>query len=174
MRNRGFTIVESLVAISILVVTITSTSLAVRTAVSSYILSKDQVVAFYLAQEGIEQIRNLRDQNYLTHANWLSGISELNDEPCYFGSPCTVDPVATTALMPCNGVCPRLKQDPVTGFFGYNLGGQNPDWPETIFRRTLGISEVNPNEIVVSATIDWSKGLITRQFKAQVNLLNWQ
>ena len=60
MKDKGFTIIESLVAISILVVVITGTLTAIQTGLSSYIFSKDQIIAFYLAQEGFEQIRNIR------------------------------------------------------------------------------------------------------------------
>ena len=68
--NKGFTIVESLVAISILVLAITGATSAIQTGISSYIFSKDQIIAFYLAQEGFEQIRNIRDENGLKKISW--------------------------------------------------------------------------------------------------------
>ena len=48
-KEKGFTIVESLVAITILILAISGVSSAVRTGISSYTLSRDQVIAFYLA-----------------------------------------------------------------------------------------------------------------------------
>ena len=173
MRNKsGFTIIESLVAVAILVLVITGVTSAVQTGISSYIFSKDQIIAFHLAQEAVEEIRNIRDENRLNNRNWLSGIAQSSDDPCYFGSACTVDPVQSSVAIRCAsgpGNCPVLREDAVTGFFGYNVA-----WPETIFRREITLSSVNVDEVAVTVTVDWSKGSTARQFKARENLLNWQ
>ena len=171
MKKRGFTIVESLVAISILVLVITGTASDIQTGISSYILSKNQVISFYLAQEGFEQIRNMRDHNGLKSQDWLIGISVNSGDPCYFGNACTVDPVNSNVPTRCPsgpGSCPVLRQDASTGFFGYTL-----TWPETVFRREIVLTQVNANEISILVTVDWSKGLVSRQFRARENLLNW-
>jgi len=172
MKNKGFTIVESLVAISILVLVITGTASAIQTGISSYIFSKNQVIGFYLAQEGFEQIRNMRDENSLQGQNWLTGISANSGDPCYFGNACTVDPVNSNVPTRCPsgpGSCPVLRQDTSTGFFGYTL-----TWPATVFRREIVLTQINANEISVLVAIDWSKGLVSRQFRARENILNWQ
>src|SRR3989344_8567617 len=92
-KSGGFTIIESLVAIAILVLAITATASAIQTSISSYIFSKDQIIAFYLAQEGLEQVRNIRDENALVGRNWLTGLSANSSDPCYFGNACIVDPL---------------------------------------------------------------------------------
>lgn len=169
--NKGFTIIESLVAIAILVLVITGASGAVQVGISSYTFSKDQVIAFYLAQEGMEQIRNIRDENSLKNQNWLTGISANSSDPCYFGNACTVDPVLSNVPTRCSapGNCPILRENATTGFFGYD-----PSWPATIFRREIVLTQINANEISILVTVDWSKGIINRQFKARENLLHWQ
>ncbi|MDO8565247.1 MAG: type II secretion system protein [bacterium] len=169
-KDRGFTIIESLVAITILIVAITGTLSAVQSGISSYIFSKDQIIAFYLAQEGFEQIRNIRDENRLKSLGWLTGISANGSDPCYFGQACMVDPVASAVPTRCTspGSCPLLRQNASTGFFGYNVS-----WPATQFRREITLSSVNADEISITVTINWSKGLVSRQFKARENLLNW-
>ena len=170
--ERGFTIIESLVAIAILVTVIIGATSAAQSGLSSYIFSKDQVAAFHLAQEGFEQIRNLRDENWLSGANWLTGIADTLSDPCYFGNACTVSPVETSLPARCAsgpGACPKLRQDSETGFFGYNSS-----WPETIFTREIVFDSINENEVAVTVTIRWSKGIIDREFRARENLFNWQ
>ena len=170
--GRGFTIVESLVSITILVLVISGASSAVQTGISSYTFSKNQIVAFYLAQEGFEQIRNIRDENGLKGNNWLTGISANDSDPCYFGNACTVEPVRSNTPTKCDGGpgnCPMLRQDTVTGFFGYD-----GSWPLTNFKREITISQINSEEISIVVTVDWSKGIINRQFRAKANILNWQ
>jgi prepilin-type N-terminal cleavage/methylation domain-containing protein len=171
-KERGFTIVESLVAITILVLVITGATSAIQVGISSYIFSKNQIIAFYLAQEGFEQIRNIRDENSLRGQDWLTNLSANSSDPCFFGNACIVDPVLTSIPTRCNsgpGNCPILKQDINTGFFGYD-----PAWSDTIFRREILLTQINNNEVSILVTVDWSKGIITRQFRARENILNWQ
>jgi hypothetical protein len=168
--SRGFTIVESLVSISILVLAIIGATSAMQTSISSYIFSKNQIIAFYLAQEGFEQVRNIRDENGLENLPWLRGISEVPNDPCFFGNACRVD-VINDSLTRCGspGSCPVLRQNASTGFFGYNSS-----WPTTIFRREIILTQVNADEISILVTVNWSKGLVNRQFRARENILNWQ
>ncbi len=172
MKKNGFTIIESLVAIAILVVTIVGATSAIQSALSSYVFSKDQIIAFYLAQEGFEQIRNIRDGNQINNRAWLAGIASGAADPCYFGSACTVDPIASSAATRCAsgpGNCPFLRQNTTTGFFGYNAA-----WPATPFRREITIASINADEVAVTVTVNWAKGGTNRQFKARENLFNWQ
>lgn len=169
--KKGFTIVESLVAIAILVLVVTGVSGAVQTGISSYLFSKDQIVAFYLAQEGVEQIRNIRDTNGLAGNNWLADIAANSGDPCYFGRSCIVDAVTDT-ITPCSSgasSCPVLRQDEASGLYGYNSG-----WDPTRFRRSITISSINADEVLVLVVVDWSKGLIQREFRAKESMLNWQ
>jgi len=173
MNDKGFTIVESLVAIAILVLVILGATSAIQTGISSYIFSKDQIIAFYLAQEGFEQIRNIRDENGLKNQDWLTGIANSLD-PCEFGKVCAADPVplGEPLLFVCGdepGSCPPLKQDPTSGLYGYGAG-----WTDTIFTREILLGSISAKEISVQVTVSWSKGPVNREFRAKENLLNWQ
>ena len=169
----GFTIVETLVAIVILMLAILGTTKATQTGISSYILSKDQIIAFYLAQEGFEQIRNIRDENRLKNRqNWLTGLAANSSDPCFFGNACTVDPINSAVPTRCSagpGTCPILRQDATTGFFGYNAS-----WPVTIFRREIVLTQIDAKEISILVTVNWSKGAINRQFRVRENILDRQ
>ena len=168
--KKGFTIIESLVAITVLVLAVTGSMTAVQTGISSYIYSKNQIIAFYLAQEAVEQIKNIRDENRLAGAHWLNGLAVSSSDPCYFGHACTVSPVESTIPTRCNapGSCPVLRQNSSTKFYGYN-----GSWSSTVFRREIQLTSIAENEVAITVTVNWSKGIITRQFKAQENILNW-
>lgn len=168
--SRGFTIVETLVALTILITIIVGATGAVQTGISSYIYSKDQILAFYFAQEGFEQIRNIRDENRLNNRHWLTGIAQNSSDPCYFGEACTVDPVITPDPINCSspGNCPVIRQNSNSGLYGYDSS-----WDATIFTREITLSQVNSDEIAVTVTVSWNKGTQSREFTARENLLNW-
>jgi len=169
-EKRGFTLVESLISIAILIAAIAGAATAIQVGISSYIFSKNQIIAFYLAQEGFEQIRNMRDENGLKDQDWLTGISANVSDPCYFGNACIADSIEST-LTVCGagpGNCPVLRQSDTSGYYGYE-----PAWSPSIFRREIQITEINDDEISILVTVDWYKGSTNRQFRARENILNW-
>lgn len=169
-RSTGFSLVETLVAVGILAVAVIGALSAASSGISLSTLSKDQTIAFYLAQEGVEQVRNIRDENALNGRVWLYGIAENSNDPCYFGETCYVDVINAPFLNRCDsGGCPTLREDPDTGFYGYNLL-----WPETNFKRTVELTSINSHEISILVTVEWSKGVINKQFRVRENILDWQ
>jgi type II secretory pathway pseudopilin PulG len=176
----GFTVLETLVAISILVLSITATFTAAQSGLSSAIEAKDQVRAFYLAQEAVEMVRNKRDENSLVRigtpaTSWLEGLAagNLNDK-CAFGNSCTVD-APVNVFTSCGVVslnCPNIDQDPTTGMYGYVAN--HAGWTSTGFNRKIILTQVSANEIIVTVTVTWNVGPLTRSVKVNEVLRDWQ
>jgi prepilin-type N-terminal cleavage/methylation domain-containing protein len=167
--SSGFTLIESLVAIAVLVAVIIGATSAVQRGLNSYQFSKDQIIAFYLAQEGFEQLRSIRDRNLIEGENWLIGLADSSSDPCWFGEVCAVDPAASDDAIRCpSGTCEALRQEAATGWYGYN-----PSWPATRFTRRISLSQVNADEVTVTVTVSWNQGGAARSFRARENLFNW-
>ncbi len=66
-KNKGFTLVETLVAISIFSISIVAIMSVLGGGISDINYTKQKMSAGYLAQEGIEHLRNLRDTYYLSN-----------------------------------------------------------------------------------------------------------
>lgn len=64
-KNQGFTLLEAIVAIAILLVAVTSASGLVLSSLQNLHVTKNRVIAAYLAQEGIEVVRAIRDENWI-------------------------------------------------------------------------------------------------------------
>lgn len=60
-KRGGFTLIETLVAVSIFSLSIVISMKVLSNGLTSTIFAKQKVIATYLAQEGIEYVRNLRD-----------------------------------------------------------------------------------------------------------------
>ena len=77
----GFTLIEVTFAISVMVVGVVGTLAAVQYSTSSISQSCSRLTAAYLAQEGIETARNLRDGNWLKQ-----GVGAPSRNPSSFHS----------------------------------------------------------------------------------------
>ncbi|MEK7219403.1 MAG: prepilin-type N-terminal cleavage/methylation domain-containing protein, partial [Patescibacteria group bacterium] len=87
-KHKGFTLIETLIAISIFTVSILALMSVLGQGISNTNYAKQKIIASYLAQEGIEYMRNMRDNDVLytqiTGKNWGSFKSKL--APCNSGN----------------------------------------------------------------------------------------
>ena len=74
MKKNAFSLIELILAIFILTVAVFgSFALIQRIAIFAY-ASQTKLTAYYLAQEGIENVRNIRDNNWLQGNDWTIGL----------------------------------------------------------------------------------------------------
>jgi type II secretory pathway pseudopilin PulG len=176
VKKGGFTVLESIVAIFVLSLAISGGFSSVRQGLSQANIAKDEVKAFYLAQEAVEIIRNKRDSNQLLSFSnpsitWLSGITATETDPCYFGKVCRVDtnPYPPT-LTYCNSTswdsCPNLVQSNTTFLYNYSSGNNTP------FKREVKIESINSEEIAVIVRIKWTTKGSSREFLVKTHLFN--
>ena len=69
--QRGFTLLETLVAISILLIAVVGPMSIIGRSLPQSAYARDHAIAVNLAQEGIEAVRQKRDSNMLD--KWNSG-----------------------------------------------------------------------------------------------------
>jgi type II secretory pathway pseudopilin PulG len=84
MRARGFSLVEAIISISILLIGVLGVASLGIAMVSQARLSNSQAVATQLAREGVEVVRSIRDSNWLaaedgTAVDFITGLSAGND-----------------------------------------------------------------------------------------------
>lgn len=100
--NSGFTLVETLVAIAIIMFAITGPFMSAERTVVVASIVRDKMTASFLAQEGLEYSRALRDKVYLnecykdssTCKNWWKDYSSgtVNSmKQCTANTPCSLD-----------------------------------------------------------------------------------
>ncbi len=168
--TRGFTLIETLVAISILTAAVASSmSLTTRSLATAY-YARDQVTAFHLAQEAVETVRHVRDGNILSNALGTT-VDLLEGIPSIAGAPFIVD-TRDDSMEACPpGGCPPLRTD--GELYGYEEGSE---WADTRFVRSV-IAELvdgSPDEVRVSVTVSWQSGSFqARSFTISENLYRW-
>lgn len=166
--NNGFTLVESIVAIFILLIAIVMPMAVVARALFTANYAQDQITAVYLAQEGVELVRNVRDNNVLSGAAlWDQGSLS----GCYTASGCYVDSVHNSSIVNvCSGVCPYVQEDNSGGISWY---GSDTNWPNTKYIRTIKLSKMSDYEIKVNATVTWATRGGDRTVLVEDVLTNW-
>lgn len=83
--KKGFTLLEVILSVFILSLALIASFILIQQSVIGASLNQSQLVAYYLAQEGIENIRNTRDANWLQgEEDWLEGIPLSDEETVTF------------------------------------------------------------------------------------------
>ncbi|MES2087854.1 MAG: prepilin-type N-terminal cleavage/methylation domain-containing protein [Patescibacteria group bacterium] len=178
-RNAGFTIIETIVAIAILAVAVVAPLSLAQRSLNADIYARDQVTAFYLAQEAVEYVRNIRDGNGLSVTpltGWLDGLNE-----CTGNNYCGIDPSnrePPSRIIACdhlsnNDGC-QLVFDSSLKIYRAMVGGETAS---SLFRRELQIRPVGsllPNDAAdIISTVTWQVGSITKTLVINARIFNW-
>lgn len=155
--ERGFTIVETLVAITILMIAIAGPLVAANRSLTAALYAKNQAIASFLAMEEIELIRNYKDNtnNFNTFKNLCSPTNS-----CYV----TWDNSGSIGYGQCNPSSNTCKVY-FNNNYGYtNVSSSNTD---TQFNRYYTITPIigNNNEVKVTAVVYWNEGKIPSEVR---------
>lgn len=197
--KKGFTLIEALVAISILMIAIASPMLLAQKSLSSANLSKDQMIATFLAQDAIEAVKNTRDETAKNPnaTDWLDKLEPCvcsnEGEKCIFDVQttnldssvkfCNID-TTNKSVMPGSNPNNELKisyiQDQDTKKFikydyNTNIG---TDSELSKFTRYISIKktnfpEVKGNEAIVQVRVTWNSTLGTQKIDLEDFIYNY-
>ncbi len=168
-KKKGFTLLETLVALSVLTFAVVGPLTLAFYSIRSAGLSQNQLTAFYLAQEALEYVKNQRDNNILANppsaGGWLDKISR-----CENPRGCTVDiPYNDIQTCPAATGCLKLRYSGDTGFYHQNISFG----AESLFTRIIKFVVVSSYEEKVSVTISWTERFGTKFFTLEENIFNW-
>ncbi len=186
-KNRGFTLVETLVAISIFTMSVVAVLSVISSSLANISYAKNKIMAGYLAQEGVEYIRNMRDTYILDDPRdgWKDSANNfrLKIAPCIISDGCYFDdqtliytsglnkPMTLIPLISCSGPCPSLYYSSLYGSYNYSQSGA-----KTPFIRKVLITYpdgTGDNEVKVTSTVSWVQGSGTYNIVLSENLFNW-
>lgn len=163
--NQSFTLVEVLVSMAIIAIGGIGAFITIQKGITQSAASSSRTVAAYLAQEGIEIVRNIRDTNYLNQrydiqVSWDSGIP---------AGTCLEADYTSPSLSFCSGGTPKYLKRDSQGFYNYTSG------KDTQFKRQIGITKLNnDNELSITVTVTWEEKNENQQFILKGNLYNTQ
>ncbi|MFZ2303770.1 MAG: prepilin-type N-terminal cleavage/methylation domain-containing protein [Minisyncoccia bacterium] len=166
---RGFTLVETLVAIAILIIAVVGPISLIGDALHKLYYAKDQMIAINLAQEGIEAVRQIRDSNMLSGDTWTK---DFGNGDCAGPLNCIVDAPAAIPVEKCTGGCGTIVYiDPSDGFYHQYSSPSGVVIP-TNFSRQINTS-INVDEATVTSTVTWKTGGDSGTVSVSENHFKW-
>ena len=182
-KKNGFTLIETLMAVLIFSMSIMAVVFVISDDIADIEYAKKKMTASYLAEEGIEYMRNLRDAYTLYDAGggqtgWNSyrvkidpcNITSVPSRSCYYSYPNLFSQgnMKNTNVLSCVGNCPTLYKSSLGGY-EYNVPGAVDG-----YKREIKTKELNANEIEISSTIYWYHGVDSFHITFNTILSNWK
>ena len=193
---RGFTLIETMVAVLILSTSVVSLLALTTGSLFAARYANNEITANYLMQEAVDYIRNSRDsiafqQRVLgdnPSVSWSAFLNRYGDgisSSCYSTDGCYIEVMSSdqpNAIQPCisavtfgSSKCPVLNYDEAAtnkSFYTYGSNGAPSKFKRKIYMQK---SPTNPNnEVYVTVTIEWLNGNLLRTRSLSTSLLDWQ
>jgi len=163
--KKGFTFIEVITAIFVLTLGAGASFTLIQQVISSASVLQDKLIASYLAQEGIEIVKNIRDGNWLEkrqgEVGWDQGLI-CAVPPCFWEADYTA--LQNLTLFVGSGRYLNIDSD---GFYNYSSGSP------TKFKRKITTEEPDANNIKVSVEVTWQERGRSHKVEALEYITDW-
>lgn len=178
---KGFTIIETLVAVSILMISIVGPLTISHKGLLAALYARDNIIGSYLAQDLLEYVKNVRDNNKLQGRGWLNIIDVCTGatarDVCNadtlggdsFGN--IEDPGYGMEISTCD------KSDRISCSLSHGSTGYYPDntnQSPTQFKRYFYIikNPSNDDEATLYVTVEWQNGTINNNITYKTEIFD--
>lgn len=164
----GYSLIEVLVAISILMLSIVGPLTIAVKSIQSAQYARQQNTAFFLAQEGISSMNTIRNDAAISA--FISGtpdtwewVDEAGLSPCFDSTGCDIDfrdESLINNVTDCSASASEctLQFDESFGRVVY----QHVQGAETPFTRVITLEEVSSDEVLVTSRVRWESTLLSQ------------
>jgi len=179
-NKKGFTLIETLIALLIFATAITAMMSITSHGITNMTSVKNKYIANYLAEEGLEIVRYVRDDLYVKGQPFLPNFTDTISS-CANG--CNADPILlfqnqgrlNDVFVECNPLenC-RVRTD-ADGYYRGDLSTTEL----TTFTRIITVdtdgvdSEQAEHELHVKSVVTWEEGLLTHSVSSEEHLFDW-
>ena len=160
-KDSGFTILETIVAVGLIAVGLVAALALISTSLFYVSNIQNRLIAANLMAEGIETVRNIRDNNWLQNQPWNNGLANGD-----YQTACQLPSCGSILFSSYSGN--PLLYDSNTGLYNYGSG------TATSFVRKISITNLSSYEIQVVSMVSWQRGKINYSDSAEEHLFNWK
>ena len=179
---------ETLIAISLLLLAITGPMVFAQNALRAAFNSRDQVTAYYLAQDAIEFVKNVRDHNILSNSpeNWITGFEDCetigNENTSEISGGCSVDTSTgqgeikqcVNGQIGCLGSKDDASEDIHLKISGTGIMGHSSSGSDSIFSRTVYVDGTSESA-KITVRVRWKshENIGVREITVVEYIYNW-
>ncbi|MCX6764536.1 MAG: prepilin-type N-terminal cleavage/methylation domain-containing protein [Candidatus Nealsonbacteria bacterium] len=166
MKNKGLTLIEVIISLFLLTMGVMGTFVILQKIIGYGSLISSRLTAAYLAQEGIELVRNARDTYWLDESiDWSPDFLEDINFCSSAGNGCKID--YNDSDFSNYNDWDYLKID--SGFYNYDSG------VNTKFKRkiTIDVGASSQDTLKVIVEVSWQDKGQSNKILVQENLYNW-
>ncbi len=166
--SKGFTLVESLVAISIFSLSILGMMSVLSQNLTRGTYAKNKIIAAYLAQEGLEYVRNVRDSYALLYGpqtGWINFSAFTCDS---INNACGYNAASYPGYV-CTATTPTCKLYVNNGSYDSNVALGT----DSGFTRKIWLNSVSANEKKITVNVSWTQGSQQNNVTFSENVFNW-
>jgi len=153
--KKGFTLLEVLISLAIITIGIVGVFALIQQTVSLLPVSEQRLTASYLAQEGMEIVRNLRDANIVKGQDWNLDLTNC-------GTGCEADYLSPSLT----AWSSRYLLDNGT-FYNYSSGNS------TLYQRKITIDSSATDVLKTTIEVFWQEKTRSHSIKAREDIYNW-
>lgn len=173
MNKKGFTIVETLIAITVLMIAISGPLAVANKALTAAVDARNQLIATNLAQEALEFISLMKDAGVLWSSNAMSCNDPLN--PCAI-APKDSEPISASLIdnyiSSCSQASPYNNcKMTYESTVGYTYNSSNEASP---FKRYFYVNSIQPDQLLATVVVEWQTGANSNQVKLQEILTSYR
>ena len=168
---KGFTMVETLVAVAILMISVAGPLTIAQKGLLAAIYARDQVTASFLALDAMEYIKNVRDNN-INEINLTGGSAD--DWLIYIYAPNKCDSEANKCKIdttrPASVLNPEICGVNCLLYNDGNSYDTDSSGKATQFSRNYYITNYTPTEATVIVNVNWFNGTVENSVKLENQL----
>ncbi len=170
--HKGFTIVETLMAITILMIAIAGHLSIASKGLTGSLASRDQMIGSFLAQESTEVVKNIRDNNLDAGSPWNTGFSSCdNVASSHHCDASAIDPVTIAAT----GLATYPLRTTSGNYYTHDTSGTL-----SVFSRYFYVSQPGSSaaclssdiECTLTAVVDWTEGGVPYEVLLSTEIIN--
>ena len=175
--RKGQSLVEVLIALSILTVGFLGMETLLAKSFFLNRVNTDETTGTYLASEGIEIAKNMLDHDTDAGLVWgTCGGSCTANVPTYYTADYTAQTFSAPSLNKCGGAPPlNFSTSTGVGLYSYSAGGKPSGFSRCIeITHTFASDGVTVAEVTVDSRVTWSTGPLTSQsIDLEDHFYNW-
>ncbi len=174
----GFTLIEALVAVTILLIGVLGPMSAATRGITDGLYAQNQLVATHLAQEALDLLSTQIDNNNINRDADLDG--DIDSDDFLFGLGSCLDPATCAVILDSSGgsvgfsfpACSEVSNcdlsfDSSVGFYKPYVSG-NTAFVGLVFKRTLTVKKLTvtaPIQVLLTVKVDWTNKLTLKSFE---------